>query len=60
MSAYWNSKPYDGMTDLLRCRDELDHLLQSASAVLIEGNGHQRWSSVTHKGVALLIVAELE
>lgn len=48
------------MAYLLGRRNELDHLLKSTSAMLVQSNGHQRGSCVANKGVALLVIGELE
>jgi hypothetical protein len=47
-------------THLLRSRDELNHLLQSAGAMLVESNLHKGTSSVAHERVALLVVGVLQ
>lgn len=48
------------LTDLLRSRDKLNHLLKSAGAVLVEGNLDQRRGRVTDESVTLLVVGILE
>lgn len=49
----------DGI-NLLTGREELNHLLQSAGAVLVQSNLNQAGSSSVHKNGALLVVGELE
>ena len=48
------------VTNLIVGRDELNHLLQSASAVLVECNRDHSRGCIAHKSVALLIIAEFQ
>jgi hypothetical protein len=47
-------------TDLLRGGDELDHLLKSASAVLVQSNLDERRGCIADESITLLIGGELE
>ena len=49
----------DGL-DLARSRDELDHLLQSSGAVLVESNADQIMRGILNQDSALLIIAILQ
>lgn len=51
-------KEYDAC--LFLCRNELDHLLQSSSPVLVQSNFHELRSSSIDKNCALLIVGKFK
>ena len=56
----FKSQSFSDDLNLLRGRDELDHLLQSAGAMLVEGDlDHGRCSS-TDENSALVVVGVLE
>lgn len=46
--------------NLLRSRDEFDHLLQGAGAVLVEGDLDHRGRSCANENGALIVVGVLE
>ena len=48
------------LTDLLRSGDELDHLLQCTSAVLIQRDLDKGWRCVENKSVTLFIIGILQ
>ena len=57
---YVATQSVDDDLDLLRRRNEFNHLLQSAGTVLVECDGDQGWSGIAHEGSALLTAAELQ